>query len=70
MKNDPTSDHNSASSEIPGRPFRVRLPGFVTQEAIGLGDVVASAGYALGIAPCGGCRERRERLNRRIVFTR
>jgi hypothetical protein len=51
------------------RPFRIRLPGFVGEREVGLGDVVSRVGYALGVAPCGGCRQRRERLNR-IVFTR
>lgn len=50
--------------------FRVRLPGFIREEAIGLGDVISRIGYAAGITSCGGCRERAQRLNRWIVFTR
>lgn len=52
------------------RPFRVRLPGFIGDKEIGLGDIVSRITYAVGLAPCGGCRERRERLNRRMTFTR
>jgi hypothetical protein len=51
------------------KPFRVRLPGFVTDEEVGLGDVVKRATTSLGITPCGGCRQRAEALNRRVVFT-
>jgi hypothetical protein len=31
--------------------------------ARGVGDVIASAAKAVGIAPCGGCQKRREILN-------
>lgn len=31
--------------------------------ARGLGDIVATVTHAVGIAPCGGCQKRRERLN-------
>jgi hypothetical protein len=53
-----------------GRPYRVRLPGFVKDEQIGLGDVVTRATYSLGIRPCGGCGQRAAVLNRWMVFTR
>ena len=52
------------------RPYPVRLPGFVRDEEIGLGDVVKRATYAMGIQPCGGCRWRAAALNRWVVFTR
>ena len=52
------------------RPFQVRLPGFITDEAVGLGDVVQRVTYAVGIKPCGGCERRAAALNRWIVFTR
>lgn len=29
----------------------------------GLGDLVAAATSAVGLPPCGGCKERQERLN-------
>jgi hypothetical protein len=51
-------------------PFRVRLPGFVRDEEIGLGDVVKRMTYAAGIRPCGGCEKRAAALNRRMIFTR
>ena len=51
------------------QPYRVRLPGFVSDEDIGLGDAIKRATYALGIKPCGGCEQRAATLNRWFVFT-
>jgi hypothetical protein len=55
-------------SELPRH--RVRLPGFVTAEEIGLGDVIKRATSYLGLRPCGGCKQRAAALNRWMVFTR
>lgn len=52
------------------RPHVVRLPGFVGDEDIGLGDAIKKATYAFGIKPCGGCNRRAAALNRWLVFTR
>lgn len=58
-------------SEATGNePRRVRLPGFIADEDIGLGDVIKRATYTLGIKPCGGCESRAAALNRWLVFTR
>ena len=51
-------------------PHLTRLPGFVTDEDIGLGDAIKHVTYALGIRPCGGCERRAAALNRRFVFAR
>jgi len=51
-------------------PYRVRLPGFISDEQVGLGDVVKRITYAGGIKPCGGCGRRAAALNRWMVFTR
>jgi len=51
-------------------PHRVRLPGFLIEEEIGLGDVVKQATYAMGIKPCTGCGERAAALNQWVRFTR
>jgi len=48
---------------------RVRLPGFLIEEDVGLGDVVKRATSAVGIRPCGGCERRAAALNRWLVFT-
>ncbi len=51
------------------RPYRVRLPGFVTDEDIGLGDVIKRATSTVGIRPCGTCEQRAAALNRWLAFT-
>jgi len=51
------------------RPYRARLPGFVSDKDIGLGDAIKQVTYALGIRPCGGCERRAAALNRWFVFT-
>jgi hypothetical protein len=48
---------------------RVRLPGFLIDEEVGLGDLLKRAGNAFGIKPCGGCSRRAETLNRWLAFT-
>jgi hypothetical protein len=58
---------NGDDGEQP-QPFRVRLPGFVTEE-VGLGDLVTRMTYRLGVRPCGGCSHRADALNRRVVLT-
>ncbi len=50
-------------------PYRVRLPAFIVNEEIGLGDVVSRAASYVGIKPCGGCRGRSETLNSRLAFS-
>lgn len=58
------------SAQVSHPPHRIRLPGFVTDEDIGLGDAIKRVTYALGVRPCGGCERRAAALNRRFVFTR
>jgi hypothetical protein len=65
----PENEKVSTSSSKDG-PFRIRLPGFVRDEEIGLGDVVKRVTYVAGIRPCGGCEARAAALNRRVIFTR
>jgi hypothetical protein len=56
--------------ESPTTPHRVRLPGFLLEEEIGLGDVIKKATYAIGVPPCTGCERRAAALNRWIRLTR
>ena len=63
-------ENPAAKDDAQSKPYRVRLPGFVADEAIGLGDVVQHATYAMGIKPCGGCERRAAAMNRWMVFTR
>jgi hypothetical protein len=51
------------------QPYRARLPGFVSDKDIGLGDAIKHVTSAFGIRPCGGCERRAAALNRWFVFT-
>jgi hypothetical protein len=63
-------ERNAHSDKSEHPPHRVRLPGFVTDEEIGLGDAIKRATSYFGIQPCGGCEHRAASLNRWMVFTR
>ncbi len=52
------------------QPHRVRLPGFLIEEEIGLGDAIKRVTYAMGIRPCSGCERRAAVLNDWMVFHR
>jgi hypothetical protein len=58
---------------VPGpghsQPRRVRLPGWIVQEEVGLGDVIKRVTYAMGIPTCRGCEHRADTLNRWVTFT-
>jgi hypothetical protein len=67
MKKEPIE----AESPEEGRArHRVRLPGFLVPEEIGLGDVIKKGTYAIGLRPCGGCDTRAAALNRWMSFGR
>jgi hypothetical protein len=59
----------AGSSETEGRSHQVRLPGFILEEEVGLGDVIKRVTSAAGIAPCGGCTRRAAALNRWLMFS-
>jgi hypothetical protein len=59
----------TASATKERQPYRVRLPGFVSDEDIGLGDVVTKTTSLFGIKPCGGCEQRAAALNRWMAFS-
>lgn len=67
-KNDETEAH-AESREHPSA-HRVRLPGFVIDDEIGLGDVIKRATSYIGLQSCGGCDSRAEALNRWMSFSR
>jgi hypothetical protein len=60
---------NKRKAEYERQPHTVRLPGFITEQQIGLGDVIKRLTYAVGIQPCGGCERRAAVLNRWLIFT-
>jgi hypothetical protein len=62
-------DQQEARDKNDGRPYPIRLPGFVSDEDVGLGEFVKRATYVLGITPCGNCERRAAALNRWVVFS-
>ncbi len=67
MKKGESKNGKSVKSER--RPYRVRLPGFITDEDVGFGDVIKRATSAVGVKPCGGCARRAAALNRWLTFS-
>jgi hypothetical protein len=63
------SDDNDSPDRKEPAPHRMRLPGFIANEEIGLGDAIKRATSYFGIQPCGGCERRVTALNRWMVFT-
>jgi hypothetical protein len=59
---------NQQPNEARNQLHRVRLPGFLIEEEIGLGDAIKRVTYALGIRPCSGCEKRAAALNRFMSF--
>jgi hypothetical protein len=49
--------------------FRMSIPRFISDEDLGLGDVVKRVTSSMGIKTCGGCQRRAERLNHWLVFS-
>ena len=64
------NQHKETPEQSNPPPHRVRLPGFITEEEIGLGEAIKRATSYLGIRPCGGCERRAAALNRWMVFNR
>jgi len=58
------------SGRPPRQPYRVRLPGFLIEEEIGLGDAIKRITYAMGVKPCEGCERRAAALNRWVGLSR
>jgi hypothetical protein len=51
------------------QPYRMRLPGFIKDEEVGLGDLVKRMTSSFGIQPCGDCEQRAAMLNQWLIFT-
>jgi hypothetical protein len=52
------------------KAFRMRVPGFISDEEVGLGDLMMRTTSYVGIRPCGGCERRAATLNRWLLLTR
>lgn len=66
-----TADRSEAdgSERSPGAQRAiVRLPGFIADSDIGLGDALKRITRAVGMTPCGGCNKRAASLNRWVSF--
>ena len=58
------SEQKGEPAQVQPARHKVRLPGFLNEESIGLGDLVKKATYSVGIKPCGGCEKRAAAMNR------
>ena len=67
MGSEASKDNRGAERQR--KPYRVRLPGFVSDEEVGLGDAVKRTTRTFGINPCGGCIRRAAVLNRWFVLS-
>jgi hypothetical protein len=63
---DPGADEEPR--EHPPPKHQVRLPGFILDEDVGLGDVIKRVTLAFGVQPCGGCERRAAALSRWLGF--
>ena len=68
MRQDKPDEDSEERREI--QPFQVRLPGFIVDHEVGLGDAIKGVTFALGVKACGGCEKRASELNRWIVFSK
>ena len=50
-------------------PRVISLPGFLSEEPLGLGDAIKRATSSAGIRPCGGCAQRAVHLNQWVAFS-
>jgi hypothetical protein len=66
---DEQKEQSETTDKSMQHPHRVRLPGFIMDEEIGLGDVIKRATSAAGIRPCDDCARRAAMLNRWMVFS-
>lgn len=71
MKKASRKNGASDKGEQPGEQpaHRVRLPDFITDDEIRLGDAIQRTTSYFGIPTCGGCQRRAAALNRWLSFT-
>ena len=67
QKNEPP--RNDHARESAREPYRVRLSRVISDEEVGLGDLLKFGTSAVGVKPCGGCERRAAALNRWLVFS-
>jgi hypothetical protein len=59
----------SRAGKGPREPYQVRLPGFIIDEDVGLGEIIKRATSMAWIKPCGGCAERARNLDNWLFFS-
>jgi hypothetical protein len=67
MKTKELKNERQVKRERPSH--QVRLPGFISDQDVGLGDLIKRATSAVGITPCGGCQRRASALNQWMTFS-
>ena len=55
-------------SEQGASPRRIRVPGFLVDQEIGLGNAIKRVTSSIGVRPCGGCQRRAAQMDRRVVL--
>ena len=68
MKKEAAKDGHFENSRK-GRPYKVRLPKFITDKENGLGSIIKRTTSSIGIRPCTGCEHRAAVLNNWFVFS-
>ena len=65
-----SEDNRSVHEQDDNQPYKVRLPGFIADQEVCLGDVIKHTTAYFGIKPCGGWEQRAAALNNWLIFTR
>jgi hypothetical protein len=68
-KNAPQPDAERTEQAEQNETPAAGLPGFVSDEDVGLGDAIKRVTSAFGIKTCGGCERRAAALNRWFPFS-
>lgn len=50
------------------RSLTVRVPGFVADREVGLGELIKRATSTIGLRPCTGCQQRAARLDKAVTL--
>jgi hypothetical protein len=64
------NESNDSADQRDVSHHRLRLPGFIADDDIGLGDVIKQVTSYFGIPACGKCDQRAAALNRWMAFSR
>jgi hypothetical protein len=70
MPMDEQAAQDTPNKQEERQPYQVRLPGFVSDKEIGLGDVIKRVTSSIGVRACNSCEQRAALLNRWVAFSR